>query len=361
MITTNNGTRFVSATERNRSLSVEQREKTIQGFEKAQLIEFYRQMLLIRRFEQKCAEMYAAGNIGGFLHLYIGEEAIAVGAINALEARDNIFSHYRDHGYPIARGTDPKLLMAELFGKTTGCSGGKGGSMHMCDPERHFYGGYAIVAGHLPLATGMALASQYEGRDEVTLVLFGDGATDMGEFHESLNLASVWKLPVVFLCENNLYAMGTPIQETSAASTIVEKAAGYNMLTRKVNGQDVLEVYRACSEAYAHARSGEGPVLIEAVTYRYRGHSAVDAQLYRTKEEVLERKTTDPVKSFPRWLAEMDLVNHSDLERMDQEAQDLVAECVKFAEESPELTIDDLYSHVYVDPSGFELRPPWGR
>jgi len=342
-------------------LSVEQHERTIQGFESTQLIDFYRQMLLIRRFEQKCAELYAAGKIGGFLHLYIGEEAVGVGAINALKPQDHIFSHYRDHGYPIARGSDPKVLMAELLGKSTGCSHGKGGSMHMCDPKRNFYGGYAIVAGHLPMAVGMALASAYKGRNEVTLCIFGDGATDMGEFHESLNLASVWKLPVVFLCENNLYAMGTPVQETTAATSIAEKAEGYSMPTKRINGQDVLEVYQECAAAYEYARSGKGPMLIEAMTYRYRGHSAVDAQLYRSKEEVLERKTGDPVKSFPRWLVEMNVLNQSDLERMEQDAQQTVADCVQFAEDSPEPTVDDLYRDVYVDNTGFANRAPWAR
>jgi pyruvate dehydrogenase E1 component alpha subunit len=341
------------------TLSVEQQERTLQGFEPARLVDFYRQMLLIRRFEQKCAEMYAAGKIGGFLHLYIGEEAVGVGAINALEPRDHIFSHYRDHGYALARGSSPREIMAELFGKTTGCSHGKGGSMHLCDPARNFYGGYAIVGGHLPMAVGMALASSYQGRDEVTLVIFGDGATDMGEFHESLNLASVWKLPVVFLCENNLYAMGTPIAETTAASSITEKAAGYNMLTRVVDGQDVLAVYRECAAAYAHARAGNGPVLIEAMTYRYRGHSAVDAQLYRSKEEVLERKRNDPVKSFPQRLLEIELVTKEDLDRLEQETQDIVADAVQFADESPEPTVDDLYTDVYVDPTGFDFRPSW--
>jgi pyruvate dehydrogenase E1 component alpha subunit len=205
----------------------------------------------------------------------------------------------------------------------------------------------------------MALASDYRGLDEVTLTIFGDGATDMGEFHEALNLASVWKLPVVFLCENNLYAMGTPIKETTAASSIAEKAAGYNMPTHRVDGQDVLEVYRICSEAYAHARAGNGPVLIEALTYRFRGHSAVDPQLYRSKEEVLERKTNDPVKSFPRWLLETEIVNQSDLERMEQEAQDVVADAVQFADESPEPSLDDLYTNVYVDNTGFDFRPQW--
>jgi pyruvate dehydrogenase E1 component alpha subunit len=231
--------------------------------------------------------------------------------------------------------------------------------MHLCDPARNFYGGYAIVGGHLPMAVGMALASNYQGRDEVTLVVFGDGATDMGEFHESLNLASVWKLPVVFLCENNLYAMGTPISETTAASSITEKAAGYNMLTRVVDGQDVLAVYRECAAAYAHARAGNGPVLIEAMTYRYRGHSAVDAQLYRSKEEVLERKRNDPVKSFPQRLLEIELVTKEDLDRLEQDAQDIVADAVQFADESPEPTVDDLYTDVYVDPTGFNFRPSW--
>jgi pyruvate dehydrogenase E1 component alpha subunit len=342
-------------------LSVEQQERTIQGFVPAQLIEFYRQMLLIRRFEQKCAEMYAAGNIGGFLHLYIGEEAVGVGAINALEPQDHIFTHYRDHGYPIARGTDPKLLMAELFGKSTGTSRGKGGSMHLCDPERNFYGGYAIVGGHLPLAVGMAFATWYQGRDDVTVAFFGDGATDIGEFHESLNMASVWKLPVVFLCENNLYAMGTPITETTAAKSIAEKAAGYNMPTKQINGQDVLEVFRECKAAYDYARAGNGPMLLEIMTYRYRGHSAVDPQLYRTKDEIDERKLNDPVKSFPRWLVEMDVLNQADLDRIEQEVQDEVAACVTFAEESPEPTIDDLYTDVYVDSTGFDFRPPWAK
>ncbi len=342
-------------------MSVEQHERTIQGFAPSQLIDFYRQMLLIRRFEQKCAEMYAAGKIGGFLHLYIGEEAVAVGAINALEARDHIFTHYRDHGYALARGTHPGPVMAELFGKATGCSHGKGGSMHLCDPERNFYGGYAIVAGHLPLATGMAVATTYQGKDDVSLAIFGDGATDMGEFHESLNLASVWKLPVVFLCENNLYAMGTPMRETTAASSIAEKAAGYNMPTYEVDGQDVLAVYRVCAEAYAHARSGRGPVLIEALTYRYRGHSAVDPQLYRSKEEVQERESSDPVKSFPRWLVEMEILNQSDLDGIEKEILAVVDDSVEFADESPEPSLEALYADVYVDPTGFDLRPSWAK
>ncbi len=342
-------------------MSVEQQERTVQGFEPAQLVDFYRQMLLIRRFEQKCAEMYAAGHIGGFLHLYIGEEAVAVGAINALEPRDHIFSHYRDHGYALARGSDPNGIMAELFGKVTGCSRGKGGSMHLCDPARNFYGGYAIVAGHLPLAVGNALASQYRGRREVTVTIFGDGATDMGEFHESLNLASVWKLPVLFLCENNQYAMGTPIKETTAVATIAEKAAGYGMPTKTVDGQDVLAVYRECCAAYDYIRAGNGPMLIEAETYRYRGHSAVDAQLYRSKEEVLERKSNDPVKRFPRWLLEAGVVTQADLDRMESDAQRVVAEAVAFAEASAEPPIEDLYTDVYVDTTGFDFVPAWAK
>jgi pyruvate dehydrogenase E1 component alpha subunit len=343
------------------TLSVEQHAPTIQGFEPAQMIDFYRQMLTIRRFEQKCAEMYAAGSIGGFLHLYIGEEAVAVGAINALQPEDHIFTHYRDHGYAIARGSDPRVLMAELFGKSTGCSHGKGGSMHLCDPQRNFHGGYAIVAGHLPLAVGNALASQYQGRKEVTLVIFGDGATDMGEFHESLNMASVWRLPVLFLCENNLYAMGTPIKETTAAATIAEKSEGYNMPTKTVDGQDVLAVYQEFKAAYEYVRAGNGPMLIEAETYRYRGHSAVDAQLYRTKEEVLARKSQDPVKTFPAWLREQNVLSQADLDRMEQEAQQTIAAAVTFAEESPEPPIEELYTDVYVDNTGFDFVPSWAK
>jgi pyruvate dehydrogenase E1 component alpha subunit len=207
----------------------------------------------------------------------------------------------------------------------------------------------------------MAMATTYQGKDDISIAIFGDGATDMGEFHETLNLASVWKLPVVFLCENNLYAMGTPMRETTAASSIAEKAAGYNMPTFEVDGQDVLAVYRTCAEAYAHARSGQGPVLIEALTYRYRGHSAVDPQLYRSKEEVLERKSNDPVKSFPRWLVEMEILNQSDLDRIEKEILAVVDDSVQFAEESPEPSLDELYTDVYADPTGFELRPSWAK
>jgi pyruvate dehydrogenase E1 component alpha subunit/2-oxoisovalerate dehydrogenase E1 component len=277
-----------------------------------QAIEWLQPMLLIRRFEEKCAELYGLGKIRGFLHLYIGEEAVAVGAITLLAQEDAVVSTYREHGHALVRGIPASAIMAEMFGKANGCSRGRGGSMHLFDVGRRFYGGNAIVAGGLPLAVGLSLADMMLNRGRVTLCLFGDGAVAEGEFHESLNLAALWKLPVLFLCENNLYAMGTHIARHQACLDVHAKAAGYGMAAGCVDGMDVVAVREAARAALAHVRSGAGPYLLEARTYRFRAHSMYDAELYRSREEVAQWRQRDPihmfidrVRLFPWWSADV--------------------------------------------------------
>jgi pyruvate dehydrogenase E1 component alpha subunit len=260
------------------------------------------QMLFVRRFEEKCAELYGLGKIRGFLHLYIGEEAVAVGAIPLLTAEDAIVSTYREHGHALIRGISPEAVMAEMFGKTNGCSRGRGGSMHLFDASRRFYGGNAIVAGGLPLAVGMALADKLQRRSRVTMCLFGDGAVAEGEFHESLNLAALWKLPVIFLCENNLYAMGTHIDRHQSTVDLTAKAASYGMPAVRVDGMDLLAMRAAAQQAIAQVRAGSGPCFLEAQTYRFRAHSMYDAELYRSKDEVAKWKERDPIDGFLRHL-----------------------------------------------------------
>lgn len=323
---------------------------TAAGLDREQLVDLYRQMVTIRRFEEKALENYTLGKIGGFLHLYIGEEAVAVGSISALQSHDHIVTHYRDHGYPIARGTPLGPLMAELFGKATGVSKGRGGSMHLADVSRGFWGGYAIVAGHLPLAVGLAFASKYRHEDSIAAAYFGDGATDTGAFHESLNLASVWKLPVVFVCENNEFGMGMRLAAASATRTMAEKAANYNMPVRQVNGMDVLAMREAMLEATKHARTGGGPYFVEAMCYRFRGHSAVDNELYRTKEEVETRRKEDPLRTYPERLMADGTMTHEELGRIDREVDAAVDAAVRFAEESPWPDPAALYHDIYVNP-----------
>jgi len=315
-----------------------------------ELVSLYRMMLLIRYLEDKAGEMYAYGRIGGFLHLYIGEEAVAVGAIPLLRDDDDLITHYRDHGYAIARGIDPKRIMAELFGKATGTSKGKGGSMHLCDAERHFWGGYAIVGGHLPLACGLGLAAQYQGQGRVVLAIFGDGATNGGEFHEAMNMAALWKLPVVFLCENNFYAMGTHISHDSAVQEVYRKAAAYDMPSSRVDGMDVLAVREAAANAIDHARSGQGPYLLEAVTYRFRGHSMADPEMYRSKEEVEEWRKRDPITQFRDKLMEQGVLTKEQNQGIEQEVTAEIDEAVRFAEESPEPPPEALYQDLYSEP-----------
>ncbi len=314
-----------------------------------ELLELYRQMVLIRRFEEKSTELYTQGKIGGFLHLYIGEEAIAVGACKAMRADDHLFTAYRDHGWAIARGLDPRRVMAELLGKATGVSGGKGGSMHLASAEHNYWGGHAIVGGHLPLATGVGLAIRYKGEDSAVVCAFGEGSTNIGYFHESINLAAVWDLPVVFLVENNQYGMGTAVERASAVSDIFQKGCAYDIANAQVNGQDVLEMYRAVQEALDHARK-EGPFLLEAITYRYVGHSMGDPERYRQKAEVEEWRARDPIRLFAAELRKRGVADEATLEEIHRAVEDELVEIVRFAEESPEPDDAALCEHVYVNP-----------
>ena len=315
--------------------------------DKGRLIDLLRQMMLIRRFEEKAAEMYARRKIGGFLHLYIGQEAVAVGAVSVLREDDYIVSHYREHGHALARGLDPRRLMAELFGKDTGVSRGKGGSMHLFDASRHFMGGYAIVGGGMPLAVGLALAAAQLKNGRVTLNFFGDGAVNQGEFHESLNLAAIWKLPVVFLCENNLYGMGTDVRRVSAEPEPHKRACGYNIPSEQVDGQDVLAVREAALKAMDWAREGKGPYFLEAVTYRFRGHSMADPELYRGKGEVEEWKARDPIALLRSHLEGQGFLSEKERSELEAEVESAVNEAARFADESPEPDLSALYENVY--------------
>jgi pyruvate dehydrogenase E1 component alpha subunit len=329
--------------------SVSQAMATVDELSPTELLDLYRQMVLIRRFEEKSAELYTAGLIGGFLHLYIGEEAIAVGACKALGKEDHLLTPYRDHGWAIARGLDPKRVMAELLGKATGVSGGKGGSMHLASAEHHYWGGYAIVGGHMPLATGVALAIQYKGENHAVLCVLGEGSTNIGYFHESINLAAVWKLPVVYLVENNLYGMGTAIGRVSAVSNVFERGCAYGIANNQVNGQDVLAVYQAVREALDHARR-EGPYLLEALTYRYAGHSMGDPERYRQKAEIEQWRARDPILLFGRELQSRGIADEEELARIRQAVESELVEIVRFAQESPEPDDAALCEHVYVNP-----------
>lgn len=311
-----------------------------------------RQMLLIRRFEEKCAELYSLGKIQGFLHLYIGEEAIAVGAMQALTPVDNIVSTYRDHGHALARGMPPGVAMAEMYGKANGCSRGRGGSMHLFDARLRFYGGYAIVGGGLPLAVGLALADKLRKRPAITACFFGDGAVAEGEFHESLNMAALWDLPMLFLCENNLYAMGTHLTRHQAQTDIARKADIYGMPGEVVDGMDVRAVESATRRAADAVRAG-GPYLLEYKTYRFRAHSMYDAELYRGKEEVERWKERDPIKLFTARLRAEGKLGDADLAAMEQAVASEVADAVAFAEAGEWEPVSDLFRDVYT-PAGIE-------
>jgi pyruvate dehydrogenase E1 component alpha subunit len=304
------------------------------------------EMLRIRRFEEKAAELYSLGKIRGFLHLYIGEEAVAVGAMGALGPGDAIVSTYREHGHALARGMPAEALMAELYGKASGCSRGRGGSMHFFDVSRRFYGGYAIVAGGLPIATGLALAEKMQGRAGVVACFFGDGAVDEGEFAESLNLAALWKLPVVFVCENNLYAMGTALLRHQAQPDIRLKAETFGLSAEAVDGMDVVAVEVAMRETVEAVRRSGGPRFLEARTYRFRAHSMADPELYRTKDEVEQWKRRDPIATFAARLREQALVTEAELAAMAAAAEAAVEAAVAFAEGAPWEPIEDLAKDV---------------
>jgi pyruvate dehydrogenase E1 component alpha subunit len=307
------------------------------------------QMLLIRRFEEKAAEMYALGKIGGFLHLYIGEEAVAVGAISTLRPDDYAIAGYREHGHALAKGADPRRIMAELFGRRDGVSKGRGGSMHIFDRSVNFLGGHAIVGGYLPIGAGVGFAIKYEERDRVILCFFGDGSVPQGEFHESLNLASLWKLPIVFICENNRYAMGTAIQRALAQTEIFKFADAYKMPGEACNGMDVLDVRACVGRAVARARESRTPSLVEARTYRFRGHSMRDpsAAVYRTKEEVEQEKLRDPISGFRAQLIREGKLDEAGWKALSDEVEARVAEAVAFAEASPEPPAEWLLEDVY--------------
>ena len=315
-----------------------------------------RDMIRVRRFEEKCAELYGRGKIRGFLHLYIGEEAVAAGALRALRPDDAIVATYREHGQALVRGIPATAIMAEMFGKATGCSRGRGGSMHLFDARTRFYGGNAIVGGGLPLAVGVALADQLRGERRVTACFFGDGALAEGTFHESLNLAALWRLPVLFLCENNLYAMGTAIQRHQAQLDLTVKARGYATAAESVDGMDVLAVEAAARRAADYVRSGEGPFLLEARCYRFRAHSAYDPELYRSKEEVERWKARDPIPAFVQVLRGASLLEEPDLEGIEAEAANEVEEAVAFAEGSPWEPAEELLRDVGAAPAGGAAR-----
>ena len=322
--------------------------KVAPKLEKTQAVDYYSQMLLIRRFEEASARLYMQGKIKGFLHLYIGEEAIAVGSISTLSEQDYVITHYRDHGHALARGMDPKVIMAELFGKATGSSGGKGGSMHLFDASRNFMGGYAIVGGQLPIAVGLALAAKYRREDRTVLCFFGDGAVNEGEFHESMNLASVWQLPVIFMLENNLYGMGSYVERTHAGGKdIYHVADAYKIPAAQVDGMDVLAVREATEEALKRVRTGSGPVFIEAMTYRFRGHSMADPVAYRESSELDQWRKEDPIEKFKVVALREEFVTDDELQGIEADVQATVEAAIRFAEESPEPELDTLHDNVY--------------
>jgi pyruvate dehydrogenase E1 component alpha subunit len=317
--------------------------------DREQALELLKQMVRIRRFEEKCAELYSAGKIRGFLHLYIGEEAVAAGAMRAFTADDAVFATYREHGHALMRGISAGAIMAEMYGKVEGCSGGRGGSMHLFDAATRFYGGNAIVAGALPLAAGFALADRMRGRRAVTGCFFGEGAMAEGEFHESLNLASLWKAPVLFLCENNLYAMGTALARSEAETDLCAKARSYKVAARSVDGMDVEAVHEATAEAVAAARGGAGPQFIEYRTYRFRAHSMFDAELYRDKAEVEQWKTRGPIVAYCARLKERGVLDDAALAAMEAEVAREIAAAVAFAEAGTWEPVEQLTRHVHTE------------
>jgi pyruvate dehydrogenase E1 component alpha subunit len=307
-------------------------------------------MLLIRRFEEKSAEVYSAGKIGGFCHLYIGQEAVAVGALSAIRKDDYVLTSYREHGQAIAKGMSPESVMAELYGKATGCSKGKGGSMHMFDKEVNFLGGHAIVGGQIPLATGVAFAAKYQNTDKVTLCFFGEAAVNQGAFHESLNMAQLWKLPCIYICENNQYGMGTSLERAMSLRDIAQKACAYEMASEFVDGMDVLAVREAATRAVERARKDSLPTLLEVRTYRFMGHSMSDPGNYRTRAEIEKYQERDPLKLFSSTLKEEKIVEDKTLQQMDSEVKEQVEAAVRFAEESPLPAPEELYTDVYANP-----------
>lgn len=329
--------------------SVPLAEQPTEGLVRETALHWLEQMMLIRRFEEAAEYAYTQKKVGGFLHLYIGEEAIAVGSVAAMRPDDDIFTHYRDHGWVLARGVDPRPAMAELYGKATGLVKGKGGSMHFASVEHHMWGGYAIVGGHIPLAAGMAFSHQYLERDRIAFCVMGEGATNIGMFHEALNMAAVWKLPIVFLIENNQYGMGTAVDRASATPDIYEKAAAYRMPATQIDGNDIELVQRTIHEFAERARRGEGPQMVEAMTYRFRGHSMGDPQRYRTKDEVESRRPDDPINRLESKILEQKLATEQEIKELFAQADKRIDEAVQFAETSPLPDPAELYTDILVE------------
>ena len=317
--------------------------------EKQEYLDLYYQMVTIRLVEENAAQLYQQGKIGGFLHLYIGQEAVSTGLISARKPQDRVITAYRDHGVAINCGLGANVVLAELLGKATGVSKGKGGSMHMADVEKNFWGGHAIVGAHLPIAAGLALGDLYSGRDAVTICMFGDGATNIGYFHEAVNLSKVWNLPVLWVCENNQYGMGTAVDRASAVSEIRQKAEGYNIPNSRIDGMDVMEVREKALEVIENIRSGDGPYFLEVVTYRYRGHSMGDPERYRQSDEVKRWQESDPIGIYHKYLIDQEISTQEELDELDKKIEADVESATQFAESSPEPGPEALFENIYAE------------
>jgi pyruvate dehydrogenase E1 component alpha subunit len=318
--------------------------------ERNEYLRIYEEMVMIRRVEERSAELYQQGKIGGFLHLYIGQEAVSTGLIAARKPQDRLITSYRDHGVAINCGLSAEEIIAELLGKATGCSKGKGGSMHMADVNKNFWGGHAIVGAHIPIATGMALGDHYMDNDGITICMFGDGSTNIGFFHEGVNLSKVWDLPVLWVCENNQYGMGTTIERASAVSDMTRKFQGYAIEGEQVDGMDVLAVREASLKALERIRSGSGPYFLEIITYRFRGHSMGDPERYREKSEIEKWQEDDPIGKFRSYLVSEKIANEAELDELDASVQAHVDEATAAAEAAPEPDPSDLMTDIYADP-----------
>jgi pyruvate dehydrogenase E1 component alpha subunit len=317
--------------------------------EKKEYLDLYHQMVLIRRVEERSAELYQQGKIGGFLHLYIGQEAVSTGLISARKPQDRVITAYRDHGVAINVGIPAKEVMAELLGKVTGISKGKGGSMHMADVNRNFWGGHAVVGAHLPIAAGLALGDKYQKKDGVTICMFGDGATNIGFFHEALNLSKVWNLPVLWVCENNQYGMGTAVERASAVKDMRQKAEGYNMPNDQIDGMNVIDVRESALEKLQFIREGGGPYFLEILTYRFRGHSMGDPERYRKPEEIKKWQENDPIGIYRQYLMDNEVANEGEMDDIDSQVETEIHEAVEFAENSPEPGPEALFENVYAE------------
>ena len=326
-------------------------KRKVPALDREHALHLLKEMLRIRRLEEKCAELYQATKIRGFLHLYIGEEAVAVGAMQALQPEDAIVATYREHGHALARGVSANAIMAEMYGKVEGCSRGRGGSMHLFDAATRFHGGNAIVGGGLPLAVGLALADEIAGRQQVTVCFFGEGAVAEGEFHESMNLAALWNLPVLFCCENNLYAMGTALSRSESETDLCLKATAFEMPAWPVDGMDVIAVEAATKKAALAVRSGSGPHFLEYRTYRFRAHSMYDPELYRDKQEVEEWKKRDPIANFVQRLKEQNLWREEDWARMEEKVAQEISKSIEFAEAGNWEPLEELTRFVYSEAS----------